>query len=278
MLLGLASLHAAGQGPATPIEQFKALMRDYDRPPAGRIDNDEDRLKYVGKVYQHRSQVAGKFLELAQKHPNDPVAFDALVQAVWQVNTTPWPVELVGADGAREHAFAILQRKHIDSSKLGPLCERVAFGFCQEYESFLRAVIKHNPHREVQGRAHMALAHFLNNRLQRLEIIRDEPKLAKEFADLYGKEYLQTLERQDRVAAGKEAETLLERAADKFGDVALTNGGTVRERARAVLFEIRNLSVGKVAPEIDAVDQDGIRFKLSDYRGKVVLLDFWHQQ
>jgi peroxiredoxin len=29
------------------------------------------------------------------------------------------------------------------------------------------------------------------------------------------------------------------------------------------------------APEIQGVDADGAAFKLSDYRGKVVLLDFW---
>jgi hypothetical protein len=33
--------------------------------------------------------------------------------------------------------------------------------------------------------------------------------------------------------------------------------------------------VGMTAPEIDGEDIDGQRFKLSDYRGKVVLLDFW---
>ncbi len=33
--------------------------------------------------------------------------------------------------------------------------------------------------------------------------------------------------------------------------------------------------VGKRAPEIRGVDLDGKRFKLSDYRGKVVVLDFW---
>ncbi|MBT7257007.1 MAG: redoxin domain-containing protein [Planctomycetaceae bacterium] len=31
----------------------------------------------------------------------------------------------------------------------------------------------------------------------------------------------------------------------------------------------------KVAPEIAAEDIDGVKFKLSDYRGKVVVLDFW---
>ena len=34
-------------------------------------------------------------------------------------------------------------------------------------------------------------------------------------------------------------------------------------------------SVGALAPEIAASDLDGVPFKLSDYRGKVVLLDFW---
>jgi peroxiredoxin len=38
---------------------------------------------------------------------------------------------------------------------------------------------------------------------------------------------------------------------------------------------MRNLAVGKPAPEIEGVDVDGVAFKLSDYRGKVVLLDFW---
>ena len=36
-----------------------------------------------------------------------------------------------------------------------------------------------------------------------------------------------------------------------------------------------DLAVGKLAPEISGVDVDGRKFKLSDYRGKVVVLDFW---
>jgi cytochrome oxidase Cu insertion factor (SCO1/SenC/PrrC family) len=33
--------------------------------------------------------------------------------------------------------------------------------------------------------------------------------------------------------------------------------------------------VGNLAPEIQGEDLDGVKFKLSDYRGKVVVLDFW---
>ncbi len=35
------------------------------------------------------------------------------------------------------------------------------------------------------------------------------------------------------------------------------------------------LAVGQPAPEIVGEDLTGVAFKLSDYRGKVVVLDFW---
>jgi cytochrome oxidase Cu insertion factor (SCO1/SenC/PrrC family) len=38
------------------------------------------------------------------------------------------------------------------------------------------------------------------------------------------------------------------------------------------------LAIGNRAPEITGVDADGRRFALSDYRGKVVLLDFWFEK
>lgn len=46
-------------------------------------------------------------------------------------------------------------------------------------------------------------------------------------------------------------------------------------KAERFLFEAERLQIGMLAPDFQAVDQDGIAFKLSDYKGKVVLLDFW---
>ena len=71
-----------------------------------------------------------------------------------------------------------------------------------------------------------------------------------------------------------EAEKLLERVVKEFGDVK-SRRGTLADVAKGELFEIRNLGYGKVAPEIEGEDLDGVEFKLSDYRGKVVVLDFW---
>src|SRR5262245_12575761 len=275
--LGVVLAVAIGQDkPATPAEQYKALLTEYDRASSSGVPlTDAERLKFAGQVYKHRNALALKFLELAEKNPNDPVALDALIQAVWQVNGTPWPVELVGEDKARGRALELIQRDHIGSDKLGPLCQRVSYGFCQEYETFLRAALAKNPHKNVQAAACLSLAHFLNNRLQRLDLCKEQPNLAKEFAGLYGKEYLAQLERQERAQALKEVEAVFEQAAEKYGDVMLPGGDTVAARVKAELFEIRQLSIGKVAPDIEVEDQDGKRFKLSDYRGKVVLLDFW---
>jgi hypothetical protein len=46
-------------------------------------------------------------------------------------------------------------------------------------------------------------------------------------------------------------------------------------QAEGATFEIENLQIGKVAPDFEATDEKGVKFKLSDYRGKVVVLDFW---
>jgi hypothetical protein len=281
ILILLVQSVEAGEGiaqgkPGTPAEQYKLLREEHDRASSSCVPlTDAERLKFIGQAYKHRYALAVKFLKLAEKYPKDPIALDALMQAVWQVNGTPWPVELVGEDTSRAKAFDLIQRDHIRSDKLGPLCQRISYGFCKEYETFLSSVLTKNPHRKVQAMACLSLAQFLNNRLQRLDLCRGQPELAKEFAGLYGKAYLAELQQQDRDKAVREIENLLEQARQKYGDETLPGGDTVTERAKTQLFEIRGLGIGKHAPDIEGEDQDGKRFKLSDYRGKVVLLDFW---
>jgi thiol-disulfide isomerase/thioredoxin len=61
----------------------------------------------------------------------------------------------------------------------------------------------------------------------------------------------------------------------EFGDVKYKGRETYGDVASSELFELTKLQVGMVAPEIEGNDLDDIPFKLSDYRGKVVMLDFW---
>lgn len=68
----------------------------------------------------------------------------------------------------------------------------------------------------------------------------------------------------------KKAQSYFAEAAKKHaGNSALAN------QFKDGLYLLEHLSVGKAAPEIKAEDLDGKEFKLSDYRGKVVVLDFW---
>jgi hypothetical protein len=281
-LLAVLTASQANPGPSgsarSPAEEYQSLVKEHQRASsAGIALSDEERLRFVGQTFRLRNQLALKLIELAEKHPRDPVAVDALLQAVWQVNTTPWPVEIVGTDDAPPRAFALLERDHIESDKLGPTCLRISYGFRREYESFLRATLAKTPHRQMRGQACLALGRFLSNRRRRLDLIAEQPQLANQFADLFGKEYLEDLRRQDPGQADREAEGFFERAANEFADVKLPDGGTVGDRATIELFELRHLVVGKTAPDIEGVDQDGQRFKLSDYRGKVTLLDFWSE-
>ena len=70
--------------PPTPAEQYAALKKEYDKTPGtGAPSNDEERLKFVGRAYKHHYAVALRLLELAEKYPDDPIALDALMLAVW---------------------------------------------------------------------------------------------------------------------------------------------------------------------------------------------------
>ena len=51
--------------------------------------------------------------------------------------------------------------------------------------------------------------------------------------------------------------------------------GEPLRRQLVPLLQAMRLSVGKMAPEITGPDIDGVEFSLSDYRGKIVVLDFW---
>jgi len=108
-------------------------------------------------------------------------------------------------------------------------------------------------------------------------LLKDQPVVSRRYEGLYGKDYLDTLRKQDRTRAIAGVEAVFEQAAGKYGDVELPFGGTVGENAQTELFAIRHLAVGKEAAEIEGPDQNGMNFKLSDYRGKVVLLYFWQQ-
>ncbi|MFO0984637.1 MAG: hypothetical protein U1E76_23420 [Planctomycetota bacterium] len=68
---------------------------------------------------------------------------------------------------------------------------------------------------------------------------------------------------------------LLNRLIAEYGDLKDPFNRGYKETAQGNLIELQNFCIGAVAPNIEGKDLDGVAFKLSDYRGKVVMLDFW---
>lgn len=65
------------------------------------------------------------------------------------------------------------------------------------------------------------------------------------------------------------------RDADLATCVKLAPGSISAMRAEGPEFEKERLQIGMESPDIVGKDIDGAEFKLSDYRGKVVVVDFW---
>jgi hypothetical protein len=163
-----------------------------------------------------------------------------------------------GLEGESETFFKRLADKHLADLKpdrLKSVCQTLAFNPGKGSEVFLRALLEKDSRRDIQGAACLSLAQVL-----------------KQSAD-------ETADGDPRTAAKLRAdsEKLFERADDKYADVKFGFRGTVGDQAKKELFDLRFLAVGKKAPEVEGEDQDGKKFKLGDYKGKVVLLDFWSQ-
>jgi len=287
-LFFLFSLKAAASSEEqpTPAEQYRQHRNDYNivSREIRRSKTVEDR-KAVARRFD---EFAKKFLDIADKHPQDPIALSAIRSAVQAIVSTdsraqniaefhPGTMVAGSSDGSAQRVVKLVLRDHLKSDKLAPICDRMRFSFRPEFEPLLVAAIKENPHRDVHGLAQLALAQLLHNQLRLMDLASDRPELAKRYGTIYGRGYIDRLGRIGRDQLVKRMETAYE-AAVKFDDVTnIPFKTSVAEKAKSELYELRHLSKGKLAPEIQGQDQDGRQFKLTDYRGKVVLMYFWQE-
>jgi len=270
----------------TPAEEYKAILAEYKqaqdayRVAAKDAKTNEERQKVFEEKYPKPEKFAERFLQLAEKNPKDPAAVDALVWVVNNSNTAILPLGGTKPDAPpagkspRERALELLLRDHITSDKLAPFAERLGNGSDKEGEKNLRLLIEKNPSRDVQGTAYLSLARRLKSEAQNVRRLAGDEKMRERMEKSLGKERVQEMLALDPAKLDKEVEQLFERVVKEYADVKSARG-TLGKTADSELFEIRHLSIGKAAPDIEADDLDGKPFKLSEYRGKVVMIDFW---
>jgi hypothetical protein len=266
---------ADAQADKTPKAQFQAVLDEYQKAQQefsqaySKAKSDEERNKLFNEKYPKPNEYADRFLTIADKAPDDPAAVDALV----------WCVQLGSGGTNGQKAMERLADKHADSPKVASAVAGLAHSYAPGAEKLLRAVMEKNGDRTARGQATMALGQYLNRRIELVRALKGNDKRQGEYEQYLGKQgfdkdALARLKTANDTAILAEVESLFEKVAKEFGDI---NGGrgTLGKLAAAELNEIRNLGVGKPSPEISGSDIDGKSFKLSDYKGKVVVVDFW---
>ena len=259
--------------PASAAEQLDQLISEHRQALSDFLGKyreaktDEEKQKLVEELYPRPEKFAERFMELAAKNADDPVALKALSWVVSNAGYSPSgqkaaqllmdSVEKDPTDPAALNALVLivtqtmgpnadkagklLVEHHMDSEQLGQVCWGLIYSRSEGAQDLLRQVLDKSPHKNVKGQACLAL----------------------------GKLLMETGE-----AGTKEAESLLERVVNEFADVEFRNR-SLAKWAEGDLFEIRNLQIGMVAPDIEGEDVDGVQLqaeRLSRQGGRARLL------
>lgn len=200
-------------------------------------DDDRDRIYRAWQMVD--KDLAAKLFEAALKHADRPEAFEFLVAMVVQPH-------------AEAHAAAeAIRRHHLTKAYAGESASLRKLTHVRVGVAIVEEIEAKNPSSAIQAAAALALGEAAKRRSE-------EPST-------------------DRDAEKKRAKAAFERA------IAKATGAGERSRdlskqARGQLAGLVNLDrliVGAEAPELSGIDTDGNRLNLSQFRGRVVLVDFW---
>ncbi|MBL8863058.1 MAG: hypothetical protein JNK02_13765 [Planctomycetes bacterium] len=213
-----------------------------------------------------RAELLGRARALLRDDPRGELA----------VRTRIW-VATSGLDRerGREPYYEDLFTKDLASPALGELVEALRPGSGPDARARLGTLVAKAAERSVRGRAMQMLAEHSRRELERLRGVRAGDVKPEALLGEFGAARVAALEELGVDGLEREYVAALERVVKEFGDVLDARGRAIGPRAEGALFEIQRLQIGMLAPDIEGEDIQGVPFKLSDYRGKVIFLDFW---
>ncbi len=241
---GLQNEKAPNANDTTTARRYKEVLKEFEDAKRARFRADteatseRERKELLKRPFDY-AVFAEKMDRIAREAPGDPASLGPLV---WVAVYTRGPL------AAR--AIETIMQSHVLDPGIGSFAVQIGYIAPPGGDAILRAVLGKNPNREARGQACLSLARKL--------------KLEAEH----------TGSNEKAAPLDNEAATLFERVMKEFSDIEGENG-PLGEIAKNGLFELRHLSVGKEAPEISGEDNEGRAMKLSEFRGKVVVLDFW---
>ena len=239
----------------TPEVQFESLNGEFDDAmkefaTAYRAASESERPAIFENQYPKANEYVAKFMKIAEENPGTDAAFDSL----------SWIVLRANDEAATEQAYETLWAEYIDHEKMKDVCMGLGSATpSQKLLDRLNELIDKNPRSSVKAAATFSLAMALG-RINEMKAGGD------------ASEFIASVDASD-----DRIEKLYNVIVNDYPDANVLKGNkrTYRSMAEGALFEMHNLAIGMEAPEIESKDLDGVSFKLSEYRGKVVLLDFW---
>jgi thiol-disulfide isomerase/thioredoxin len=232
-------------------EQFAALKKKFDNEfaelekKARAATDPTDRRAIALEARELTIITAQKVLDLIGDDAKGPAGFEML-QFVTQITGR------FGGGKEFDKAAELIAEHHLNNPKVKELLPLLARGGPGSLKLLQAAAEKSTDH-QVKGLALFFLG------LQAAETLDDE----------------EDEKRIDAIIA--KATNYFEQAIKEAGDTKL-GGTTVGKEAVAQLEsfkDIKNLAVGKPAPDVENTTLEGKKVKLSDYKGNVVLLDIW---
>jgi len=265
-------------------DQLGAILRRWDatieanqRTAKAQMSADE-REALAQANFGKLQDVNTLMLELAIRHPRTNAAEQALI---WIVTHQTSPES--------NKAWEFLARNYARSDRIKQVLsrQRVGVGWAsQAVEDLLRNTQEQNPYREIRGLACYWLAEMLEFRVEGLRLWPLlSPKQAEHWRERFSPQDFDRVIKQDPRSLEDEVARLYERIIAEFPMVENNDARCglppqilgraaihLPEVAKVHLDALRRLSAGKPAPEIEGIDLDGRPMKLSDFRGKVVVL------
>jgi serine/threonine protein kinase/thiol-disulfide isomerase/thioredoxin len=248
----VANLDRRFPAPQTPRQEYEALQKEY-QDAFDVYQARRQQAKTVADMKKARTkqprfeEFAERFFQLADKHRGSGTAVEALL---WVLNKTG--EQAAAKAPLRQRALDVLQLDYLHKPELALVCKTLSEEPAPDCDELLRVALAKHAQSDVRGLAGYALAQSLANQAEKAQ--QSNPANAEGL--------FHTAEKQ------------LEEVIQKYGSVP-TGKSSLGEAAKAKLHAVRHLAVGRQALEIEGRDLDGKPLKLSDYRGKVVVLDFW---
>ncbi|MFO0983276.1 MAG: hypothetical protein U1E76_16340 [Planctomycetota bacterium] len=248
------------QGTSARLAQVNAITAEFDQAQdafykqLSTLKTDDERSAFFKSGQPSEASFAARLWPIIDADARDEAALQALSWIATRAR---------GAD--QQRALPILMQHHVAAESIGEVCLTLESSSKPEVHAFLRRVIDENPSATAQGKACFALAKSLQG-------IAQAAGRSKKLTGVVG----ESGEQLDASTVMAQAEELFTRCAEEYNDIELYSPQyTIGDASRGVLFEAKHLQLGMVAPDIHGKDAEGVEFKTSDYRGKVVVVDFW---